>query len=113
MAIYSHDLKFHWVNEVRYLFVNVPIIYLHTVAEEAGALHPTVRKFILTDLSRHPYKLHSATLLTERHEKSRLRFARRFSRKPINDSGHIERIMFSDQYKLSQLGKVNKQNCRI
>ena len=100
-------------NEIRNLFFDDPRIPPRTVAAQTSESHSTVWNFIRRELRLYPYKLQMAIALTEYHERSRLRFARKCQRQLRNVSVYLERIMFYGECNLSLCGKVNKQSCCI
>ena len=96
---------------MRRLFVDNPKISLCAEAAKTSVAHATIWNSLRKELRRFPYKLQMATSLTEDHKMRRKNFAQYCRRELINDAGYLEWIVFSDEWKFSLSGSVNKQNC--
>ena len=100
-------------NEIRRLFENYTWTSLSEIAPEKNVDHATVWNILDRDLILFPYMLHMSTALAEDYVRSRLRFFRYCRQQLGIHDKYLERIVFSDEWKFSLPGQVNKQNCLI
>ena len=90
-----------------------PEISIRRLAQETETSSATVHRILRKDLHLYPYKAQTVQEISITDKEKRLRFARWFRNKTLNDPLFLDKLITSDEAHFHLKIKPNKQNSRI
>lgn len=101
------------VARIERTFQEQPSKSLRVASAELGIPFSTIRKVLHEHLKMFPYKLSFLQQLGPDDYSLRLNYAYHIRRELRNDSGYLDRVVFSDECVFHTNGVVNKHNARV
>lgn len=101
------------VARIERAFQEQPTKSLRVASAELGIPFSTIRKVLHEKLKMFPYKISFLQQLLPEDCLIRLNYAHHIRRELRNDSGYLDRVVFSDECVFHTNGVVNKHNARV